>query len=570
MRGIKLWAFNAGVLTRGENAPHTHACMDRGKLNVPPHRMGEFRMQLVRNFLRGDANPDFLVEIGTPRCPWVADLDLLLAHEPTTADLVDLGGLVRDAVAHHTGVGRPAPPCIIASRPPDAKADGTWGAGLHLYFPTVIVTQSRALALREAVRAHLDAHGPPPPAPKTWDDILDASIYRGGSRLRMLGSRKAAHCRECKALNRPPPRPRPAHGIVGQNSPPRDVHADEAPAVRNHVRCGLPGCVDGMRDQGRPYLPVATPGYDDEPAFRGVDWAARPLPLEALMAAVTLTTLRLEGTPDLTPLWGVRGLADGSTLDVSPSVLATVTQRPPLPTPQGYEAAVAPSAPPPKAKPKAKKKRKASAASHDNPRPPKPPKAARGDDQGKGKGKEEDERNGAGPADLKPFVNDQRAVAALQPFIARQDPAWAGLRVKRMLWRDVKHQARAKPTPKEEEDPYDRVHKKAKGAVTWSRQWFIHVASDDAGVNTCQQKGGAHGHSEIYFFVTKAGIRQKCWSPHCEGKVPRLWKPTQAIMDALYPPPPLCIDQPQPAGQPPRSLMELARLSFGLAADAGY
>jgi hypothetical protein len=89
--------------------------------------------------------------------------------------------------------------CVVAAAPARliAKSDGRVyrKTGVHVIWPTLIVDKEMAKRLRELICTALyDSH-----PGREWNDIVDVSVYRNLSSLRMIGSYKAAFCKECKS-----------------------------------------------------------------------------------------------------------------------------------------------------------------------------------------------------------------------------------------------------------------------------------------------------------------------------------------------------------------------------------
>jgi len=165
--------------------------------------------------------------------------------------------------------------------------------GVHIHYPRVVATPSRAQAILQAVRAHLAkncGHRAPPFNP--WEKVVDASVYgdgedKDGAGLRFIGSRRV----------------KPCDGICGGSSYSSLRRAAEAQGMASvPQRC--PKCRGhGKLDAGRAHFPVfccdgATGRRDTalEIAFRK----------QGIKAAILAGSIRTNLAPDEIPEDGFR------------------------------------------------------------------------------------------------------------------------------------------------------------------------------------------------------------------------------------------------------------------------
>lgn len=96
---------------------------------------------------------------------------------------------LRDGLDRDTCVVSMAPPRLVLKN----KNTGV-KVGIHLIWPNICVTKSTAMQLRSIIITGLNEHC----AGRVWEEIVDASVYRKLSSLRMIGSFKPKTCEECR------------------------------------------------------------------------------------------------------------------------------------------------------------------------------------------------------------------------------------------------------------------------------------------------------------------------------------------------------------------------------------
>jgi hypothetical protein len=252
------WALTRAK-ARDKAHPATHYSLNKllgtGILHVPYADLDRFYAILAAS---KDA-PISLSEVRSPEAfPYYADLDV-----PGDLENDEVLALVRemaqDVAAFFPGrrVGRAV---VAVARDPAVPSQRL---GVHVVFPDALVTQERALWIRQASVERLAYDHPGRP----WHDIVDESVLRaptGG--LRPLFCHKAASCGECDGRFR------------------SSLGATEAPCAG----CGG----EGYLDKQRPYAVVALLGPD---GARDEAETARLLasPVRALQA---MSLRRREGT----------------------------------------------------------------------------------------------------------------------------------------------------------------------------------------------------------------------------------------------------------------------------------
>lgn len=164
----------------------THLMMDGGMACVPDEAHAAFLNAYAASLVRHPARPPCIVELRTPVFKFFADLDTRFAAPQADASAVLLAiGRAVDTVA-----GGPSDMVVCSST---TAAAGNTKRGFHLIWPDVLVRQSTALRLRDAISRELRPPGEYGLAPDSnWDTVLDPSVYRANG-LRMAWSAKGRH-----------------------------------------------------------------------------------------------------------------------------------------------------------------------------------------------------------------------------------------------------------------------------------------------------------------------------------------------------------------------------------------
>ena len=159
---------------RVPKGPATHVIMSGGILHVPETEVEEFHRAYIEAINSGSKL--YVVEQKTDRFKFFVDLDYKAPEKLSDEDLNQFCSIIDEVVGSK---------CLIArAQVRQVKGDDgqpTLKSGVHLHWPDVIVTRTRALNLRSKI---IESLGPGP-----WDKVIDASVY-GGSGLRMLWSHK--------------------------------------------------------------------------------------------------------------------------------------------------------------------------------------------------------------------------------------------------------------------------------------------------------------------------------------------------------------------------------------------
>lgn len=166
----------------------THLMMDGGMACVPDEAHAAFLNAYAASLVRHPARPPSIVELRTPVFRFFTDLDTRFTAAAQDAEVCALLLAIGKAVDAVAG----ASDMVVCSSTNAAAADGG-KRGFHLIWPDVLVRQSTAFKLRDAILRELRPPGEYGLAPEcTWDTVLDPSVYRANG-LRMPWSAKGRH-----------------------------------------------------------------------------------------------------------------------------------------------------------------------------------------------------------------------------------------------------------------------------------------------------------------------------------------------------------------------------------------
>lgn len=153
------------------NQPPTHVLMDGGQLHVPEAELDAFWAEYVSQILSG--NKLYVVEQKTDLFKFFVDVDFKGPEPLGDESAFEICHKIWEAVGTEE-------PCYIARAPPRPVKE--WiKSGLHIHWPSLVVSRTEAMAIRTRILLALDHD--------SWAEIIDASVY-GGSGLRCLWSHK--------------------------------------------------------------------------------------------------------------------------------------------------------------------------------------------------------------------------------------------------------------------------------------------------------------------------------------------------------------------------------------------
>lgn len=181
------WLKEQGFwLSAGDTSarPITHLFLDGGKAHVPDDKTIEFYQEYASCIRKGI--PQYVVEQRTPAFRLFIDVDIR-SKFPLPQDMIErmsacLYGCSREFFA-------PLSSSMIVCLAPDRQLpDGMHKTGIHLHWPRVFITSSKALTFRTlCITRCTEEFGDC--FAVGWGNIIDAAVYRS-SGLRMIYSLK--------------------------------------------------------------------------------------------------------------------------------------------------------------------------------------------------------------------------------------------------------------------------------------------------------------------------------------------------------------------------------------------
>lgn len=168
---------------------HTLLTPPYGKFAVPDHKLGDFNDTYARTVTLKGTNPGF-VEIKPSLFRLFTDIDIKLAPgDALTED--DRHLLIERVQKVAVGMfGTSAGGVLVATCEPYSKGDIV-KSGMHMVWPDLYVNGDQALCFRDAcVLALNEAYGGRLLGRSEWCDIVDGSVYKAGTGLRMIGAAK--------------------------------------------------------------------------------------------------------------------------------------------------------------------------------------------------------------------------------------------------------------------------------------------------------------------------------------------------------------------------------------------
>lgn len=160
---MQRWRSNGGVLT--------HTLMNGGSLSVPKCDSNDFFKTMVECMTKKEKL--YVVELKTPKFKMFMDVDYVGETELSRDEIVDIIHKIHQVIP-----GR----CVSAIAKPKKK-DSLIKSGIHIHWPDLTVTKSRAIELMNDVLA----------TDEPFTKFIDDSVYKG-SGLRMLWCYKKGRC----------------------------------------------------------------------------------------------------------------------------------------------------------------------------------------------------------------------------------------------------------------------------------------------------------------------------------------------------------------------------------------
>ena len=160
---------------RVPKGPATHVSMSGGILNVPDNEIHDFHGEYIQAINSGAKL--YLVEQKTDHFRFFVDLDYKAPEKLSDDDLFQFCSIIHESLETTS-------PCLIARARPRPVESSLVKSGVHIHWPELVVSRTKAMNLRTKIIMKLTEC-----FPFDWDKIIDASVY-GGSGLRMLWSHK--------------------------------------------------------------------------------------------------------------------------------------------------------------------------------------------------------------------------------------------------------------------------------------------------------------------------------------------------------------------------------------------
>lgn len=188
-----------GASSAGSRATHTLLTHPYGRFCIPPGPQLVAFQRLYAQAVMLGFNPGVVEVKAWTRFRLFVDLDLKLPLGTQQLDPADKEAMLKavqraaaSLFADSSSSGEPPVlEGLVASCRPYVKA-GAVKAGFHIVWPQVFVDQEAALAFRAACIRELDAaaFSSKPLCSCAWQDVVDATVYKQGTGLRMMGAAK--------------------------------------------------------------------------------------------------------------------------------------------------------------------------------------------------------------------------------------------------------------------------------------------------------------------------------------------------------------------------------------------
>lgn len=197
---LKNWFMANKLFTKTK--VFTHLLLDGGKVNIPESEVSKFLKLYTKDVEAGENN--FVCELKTEKFKLFSDLDFFEPDIPISEEsILDYLSTIQTVIYEFFNKNvDPDDLYLLASTAP-SKNKTIEGqvyikTGIHLIWPNIFVTKRTSLIIRTAIIQALYArHGKRDPY-NTWEEVVDLSVYNANG-LRMLGSKKMAACKVCRA-----------------------------------------------------------------------------------------------------------------------------------------------------------------------------------------------------------------------------------------------------------------------------------------------------------------------------------------------------------------------------------
>jgi hypothetical protein len=165
---FKSWCNQNGFLKRVPNP--SHVLLDGGCLSVPFDRLNTFYEKYIEAVNRGEHL--YVVEQKTDTYNFFVDIDYKDVKPLEIGEIKNICKVICDKVKRYGGKE-----CLISIAPPKPSGDLV-KSGVHLNWPSFVVDQASALALRDHILLALSVLN----SSMDWNEIIDLAVY--GSAIR--------------------------------------------------------------------------------------------------------------------------------------------------------------------------------------------------------------------------------------------------------------------------------------------------------------------------------------------------------------------------------------------------
>jgi len=266
---FRRWLYKEGFAIKkgdGKKGGETHLLLNGGRLAVPDERNAEFLTHYAHALFNGDWL--YVVEKKTsPIYTYMNEFDIKIKDRELTREELDAIVRIVQGIMSSAFPGQDVKLAVCTAPPkPATLDDGTpvVQSGVHFLWHSVTVDSATAWQLRAWTLRALEAGMTGMPLATRWAEAFDDCVFEANG-LRMIGSRKAIICSQCK----------------GQSYKREGKDEDEWGTV-----CAV--CQDvGRVDLGRPYSLLYVAGPDG-----GIDEAFTQKLLRDPMELVLFTSIR--------------------------------------------------------------------------------------------------------------------------------------------------------------------------------------------------------------------------------------------------------------------------------------
>lgn len=298
--GLGIVKEKEAKLKAAERRKPTHLMLDGGRMAVPPDREAEFLEAYARELVKG--TDLYVVEMKSEPCFFfMSEFDIKLADRALTPSEIArfvcaVQSVMTRAYSALVEEDERATEVAVSTAPPKDSTDSTGAkcvqSGVHLNW-RIVVDLDTAWILRAWIVRELDAlmkiTGPEGdwPMRDSWIEAYDPCVLKDNG-LRMIGSRKAEICPECKGKSC-------RRGSKASKTGPSALseHVGDGESWEN--ACATCQNV-GKVDKGRPYTLMMVCDARGEPIPDALEYFSKP---ENTLALVKYTSIRCPSSADV-------------------------------------------------------------------------------------------------------------------------------------------------------------------------------------------------------------------------------------------------------------------------------